>query len=153
MDDGAGVHAAAQVKAAVGAADPSLQVLDAGTLGFALLPQVQDCTALIVVDAAREGLAPGTVSVREGAYMDAFVCRRGRSVHEVGLADLLDMARLSGRLPSHRALIGIEPASVDWGVDCTPAVASALPLAVARVLELLARWHVTASADEVPLAT
>ena len=144
-DDGAGVHAAAQLKAAMGERE-SLQVLDAGTLGFALLPEVQRCGALIIIDAAREDLAPGTVTVREGAAMDGFVRRRGRSVHEVGVADLLDMARLSGRLPVRRALIAIEPAEIDWGTDCTPAVASALPVAVARVSDLLARWL---SADEV----
>lgn len=147
-DDGAGVHAAAQLKAAMGERE-SLQVLDAGTLGFALLPEVQRCGALIIIDAAREDLAPGTVTVREGAAMDGFVRRRGRSVHEVGVADLLDMARLSGRLPVRRALIAIEPAEIDWGIDCTPAVASALPIAVARVHELLARWRARVSADEV----
>jgi hydrogenase maturation protease len=148
-DEGAGVHAAAQLKGALGADADSVRVLDAGTLGFALLPEVQGCTALIVIDAARENLPPGTVTVREGAAMDAFVRRRGRSVHEVGVADLLDMARLSDRLPARRALVGIEPGAVEWGVECTPAVSSAVPIAVARVLELFARWSVTSPTAEV----
>jgi hydrogenase maturation protease len=148
-DDGAGVHVATQLKAA-GVESDAVRVLDAGTLGFALLPEVQDCTALIIVDAARDGLVPGTVTVREGAAMDAFVCRRGRSVHDVGVADLLAMARLSGHLPGRRALIGIEPAAVEWGVACTAAVADALPVAAARVRELLAQWHTDSSADGVP---
>jgi len=147
-DDGAGVHAVAQLKGTVGDCE-WLHLLDAGTLGFALLPEVQRCAALIVIDAARKGLAPGTVSVHEGAAMDAFVRRRGRGVHEGGVADLLDMARLSGRLPGRRALIGIEPAEVDWGVECTPAVASALPVAVARVLQILAKWRVASALGEV----
>jgi len=146
-DDGAGVHVVTQLKEA--GVDGGVRVLDAGTLGFALLPEVQDCTALIVVDAARDGLAPGAVTVREGAAMDAFVCRRGRSVHDVGVADLLAMARLSGRLPARRALVGIEPAAVEWGVACTPAVAEALPVAAARVRELLARWRTSSSSQEL----
>ncbi len=145
-DDGAGVHVATQLKAA-GVECGAVRVLDAGTLGFALLPEVQDCTALIVVDAARAGHAPGTVTVREGDAMDAFVCRRGRSVHDVGVADLLAMARLSGHLPAQRALVGIEPAAVEWGVGCTPAVKNALPIAAARVRELLAQWHDTSSSS------
>lgn len=147
-DDGAGVHVVTQLKGA-GVECDTVRVLDAGTLGFALLPEVQDCAALIVVDAAREGLAPGAVTVREGAAMDAFVCRRGRSVHDVGVADLLAMARLSGRLPAQRALVGIEPAAVEWGVECTPAVADALPVAAARVRELLAQWQAVSSSHEV----
>jgi len=152
-DDGAGVHAATQLKAAVGLKGDSVRVLDAGTLSFALLPDVQDSAALIVIDAAREGLEPGTVTVREDVAMDVFVRRSGRSVHEVGLADLLDMARLSGHLPLRRALIGIEPGVVEWGVECTPAVAAALPAAVARALGLLAHWRVSSPAVEVEHAT
>ncbi len=147
-DDGAGVQVATQLKAA-GVDCDAVRVLDAGTLGFALLPEVQECAALIVVDAARDGRLPGTVTVHEGAAMDAFVCRRGRSVHDVGVADLLAMARLSGRLPARRALVGIEPGAVEWGVDCTPAVAEALPLAVTRVRELLAQWQTSSSPDGV----
>ncbi len=146
-DDGAGVHVAAQLKAGIDGG--AVRVLDAGTLGFALLPEVQECSALIVVDAAREGRAPGTVTVREGAAMDAFVCRRGRSVHDVGVADLLAMARLSGHLPPRRALIAIEPAVVEWGVACTPAVTEALPVAAARVRELLAQWQTGCPEGEV----
>jgi hydrogenase maturation protease len=146
-DDGAGVHVATQLREA--GVDEAVRVLDAGTLGFALLPEVQDCAALIILDAAREGLAPGTVTVREGEAMDAFVCRRGRSVHEVGVADLLAMARLSGRLPAQRALVGIEPAAVEWGVACTAPVAEALPRAATRVRELLARWRTVPAACEV----
>ncbi len=147
-DDGAGVHVATQLKAG-GVEGGAVRVLDAGTLGFALLPEVQDCAALIVVDAAREGRAPGTVTVREGDAMDEFVCRRGRSVHDVGVADLLAMARLSGHLPARRALVGIEPAAVDWGVACTPEVRDALPVAAARVRELLAQWQMALEAEEV----
>ena len=146
-DDGAGVHVARQLQDA-GLAQ-SVRVLDAGTLGFALLPEVQDCSALIVVDAARAGLAPGSVTVREGTAMDAFVCRRGRSVHDVGIADLLAMARLSGQLPARRALVGIEPAAVEWGMVCTPAVADALPLAMARVRGLLEEWRKADSSHEL----
>jgi hydrogenase maturation protease len=147
-DDGAGVQVARQLQAAAGADLPALRVLDAGTMGFALLPEVQDCAALIVVDAARESLAPGTVTVRESSEMDRFLSRRGRSVHEVGIADLLDMARLSGSLPARRALIGIEPAVVDWGLECTPAVAAAVPRAAARVLALIAQWRSQSAAAE-----
>ena len=146
-DDGAGVHVAMQLKA-TGVESEAVRVLDAGTLGFALLPAVQTCAALIVVDAAREGLPAGSVTVREGPAMDAFVCRRGRTVHDVGVADLLAMARLSGCLPARRALVGIEPAAVEWGVECTPAVASAVPLAATRVRELLAQWQAACSAEE-----
>jgi hydrogenase maturation protease len=61
----------------------------------------------------------------------------------VSLADLMDMARLTDRLPTRRALIGIEPALVDWGDGLTPEVAAAVPLAMAEVRRLLSRWDGT----------
>ncbi len=44
--------------------------VDAGTLSFLLLPRIEDCTALLVLDAARLGGAPGEVREFSGASMD-----------------------------------------------------------------------------------
>jgi hydrogenase maturation protease len=150
-DDGAGVHAALQLGRS-GLAPEGLRILDAGTLGFVLLPELDGRMALLVFDAARNDSTPGTVFVREGAAMDAFVRRRGRSVHEVGLADLIDMARLRGSLPERRALIGIEPEVIDWGIGCTETVERALPEAVKAALNVLARWRAGCQSLEVEYA-
>ncbi len=139
-DDGAGVHAALRLAEQLGE-DPDVTVLDAGTLSFSLLHYVETATSLIALDAARSGLTPGGISVHEGDAFDRFVQRNGRSVHEVGLSDLLDMARLAERLPARRVLIGIEPAAMDWGLEPTPAVAAALPEAVALARDYIERWR------------
>ena len=36
-----------------------------------------------------------------------------------GLMDLMDIARLTGHLPANRALIGIQPETMDWGMQPT----------------------------------
>lgn len=123
------------------AADPDLTLYDGGTLSFTLAGPIGDAARLIVVDAAVMGDPPGTVRVFEGAAMDAQLRRFAKSVHEVGLADLLDIARLTDQLPARRALIGVEPALIDWGSELTPEVAAAVPVVVERVRELLARWR------------
>jgi hydrogenase maturation protease len=120
--------------------DDSLLCLDGGTLSFSLAVHIEDCPRLIVIDAAVMGDAPGTVRVFEDADMDLRLTRHATSVHEVSLADLLDMARLTDSLPTRRALIGVEPALVDWGDGLTPAVEAALPEVIERVRMLLARW-------------
>ena len=99
--------------------DPELRFLDGGTLSFTLAVPIEECERLIVVDAAVLGEPPGSVRVFEGEAMDRQLSRHAKSVHEVSLADLMDMARLTGRLPQRRALIGIEPALVDWGDGLT----------------------------------
>jgi hydrogenase maturation protease len=73
--------------------------------------------------------------------MDNFLGSCKRSVHEVGLLDLFDIARLTQTLPGQRALVGIQPASVDWGEEPTEPVAAAIPVAVQKVCELLELWR------------
>lgn len=132
---------------AEGYASERVRYLDGGTLSFTLAGPIAEAGRLIVVDAAAMGTAPGTVRVFDGEAMDRQLRLHARSVHEVSLADLLDIARLTDTLPARRALIGIEPAVVDWGSALTPAVAAAVPEAMTRVLALLARWDAEAAAN------
>jgi hydrogenase maturation protease len=122
-------------------ADPALTLLDGGTLSFTLAGAIGAADHLIVVDAAAMGEPPGSVRLFEGPAMDEQLSRNATSVHEVSLADLLDIARLTDSLPAKRALIGIEPGRVDWGNELTPAVAAAVPEAAAAVRTLLRRWR------------
>lgn len=126
---------------------PGAVFLDGGTLSFTLAGHIADSPWLIVVDAAVMGAPPGTVRVLEGEAMDRQLAGKGSSVHEVSLMDLLDMARLTDSLPRHRALVAIEPTEVDWGDRLTPAVAAAVPKAMAEVRGLVARWR-AGTADE-----
>ncbi|NEX20432.1 hydrogenase maturation protease [Thiorhodococcus mannitoliphagus] len=125
-------------------ADPSLPddwlLLDGGTLSFTLAGPIGDAQRLIVVDAAAMGDAPGTVRIFEGEAMDRQLRTHAKSVHEVSLADLMDMVRLTDQLPAQRALIGIEPEQIGWGEELTPPVATAVPRASAEVHALYARW-------------
>ncbi len=139
-DDGAGAFALRRLQQGP-KLPPDVRLVDGGTLSFSLAAELDDCDGLIVVDASRFGAKPGSLRCFSGIEMDAQLQRRGRSVHEVGLSDVLDMARLTGALPARRALIGIEPAVVDWGETLSPEVAAALPEATARVLELLHEWR------------
>ncbi len=119
---------------------PEVALMDGGTLGFALAGPIGDAARLVVVDAARMGQPAGTVRVLEDAAMDTQLSRCANNVHEVSLADLFDIARLTDSLPARRALIGIEPERVAWGSELTPVVAAAVPRAVAAVEALLTRW-------------
>ncbi|MBQ0959622.1 hydrogenase maturation protease [Ideonella sp. 4Y11] len=120
-------------------ARPGVRLLDGGTMGLSLLPDIEACDALIVVDAARFGTEPGTVRVFENEAMDAQALGRKQTVHEVALADLLGAAALQDLLPSRRALVAVEPDATALGLSPTPAVRAALPQMVAQVQRLLAR--------------
>lgn len=139
-DEGVGVHVANSLRHWEPWPD-GLQVLDGGTLSFTLAGAIGVVDGLIVIDAARLEGVPGTVRVFEGAAMDRFVAdRRGASVHEVSLLDLLTIAKLSGDLPRQRALIGIEPGLVHWSDRLSDRVERAVPLATGLARDLVARW-------------
>ncbi len=140
-DEGAGVHALRALEArTVGL--PDVEYLDGGTLSFILAAAIEEADQLIVFDAAQLNAAPGTVRLFEDDAMDRFLgSRRKASVHEVGLIDLMVMARLAGRFPGRRALIGIQPEYLDWADAPTPAVAAAIPQACDLALEVFDRWR------------
>ncbi|MCB1737512.1 MAG: HyaD/HybD family hydrogenase maturation endopeptidase, partial [Gammaproteobacteria bacterium] len=106
---------------------PDLDFVDGGTLSFTLASAIEDADYLIVLDAAELNAEPGVVHTFEDAAMDGFLGAPRRSVHEVGLMDLMDIARLTEHVPRRRALIGIQPHCFEWGDVPSPEVAAALP--------------------------
>jgi len=141
-DDGIGLHVISALKRVVAERRSSTPVFirDGGTLGLSLLPEIDAATALIVVDAANFGGAPGDVKVFDSEAMDVQVGGAKSSAHELALADLLCAARLNGSLPRRRALVGIAPSSVEWGLEPTPEVAACIPLACAKIQAIIERW-------------
>lgn len=139
-DEGIGVHVVAFLNHHHGAL-PDVEFLDGGTLSYTLADDIARSRNLIVVDAARLGEAPGTVKCFLDGDMDRYLSAAHASVHEVGLGDLLDIARLTDTLPQRRALIGIEPESLDWGDRPTPRVVAAIEPAARQVLDLLTQWN------------
>lgn len=138
-DDGVGIEAIRRLRGDL----PHLAVdcVDGGTLNFTLLPYLEDASALIVIDAADMGAAPGGVRVFEGEEMDRVVNGgRRNSVHEAGLADVMAMARLRDCLPARRALITVQPQRIDWGDSLSGPVAQALDEVCARAGALARAW-------------
>ncbi len=140
-DDGVGIRLVERLRTdpAFGAAN----FVDGGTLSFSLLGLIETTDAMLVTDAADLGEAPGTVRLFENEAMDRFLASsRRRSVHEVGLCDLLDMARLLDCIPRRRALLCVQPCTIDWTEALSPPVARAFDAAAARAGAVLRYWCV-----------
>ncbi len=141
QDDGVGVHVVQQLKAAY-PNSPQVEFLDGGTLSFSLIGEIESATNLIVIDAAQFDAEPGTVRTFLGEEMDLLLGRqKNSSVHDVTLIDLMSIALLSDSLPTRRALIGIQPGSIDWSTEPTPAIKNAIPNACNVTLELVEKWR------------
>ena len=140
-DEGAGVFAIRQL-ADMAAQRDDIELMDGGTLSFSLAGAIEDADNLIVIDAAQYDGEPGTTRVFVGEQMDAFIGgNRKCSVHEVSLIDLMAIALLSGQLPRQRALIGIQPQTIDWGDMPSLPVSAAINLACDQAMQLVEEWH------------
>ncbi|KEO50892.1 HyaD/HybD family hydrogenase maturation endopeptidase [Thioclava pacifica] len=147
-DEAAGPRAVAMFETRHGDL-PGVTFIDAGTLSFTLAEEIGAADALIIFDAARLGEAPGTVRLLEGQEMDDFVRTGKLTVHEVGITDLLDMARMTGDLPRYRALVAIEPLEIGWGLELSPPVAAAMERAAQTAFEVASRWIAQAQTEEI----
>lgn len=146
-DEGAGIHTLVALQSRQPEL-PGVRFLDGGTLSFTLLSEIAEADALVVIDSAKFDGKPGDLLCLEGEAMDTFLAAGKLSVHEVGLADLFDIAWITGDLPKRRALVGIQPHKLDWGMTPSPAVAEAIPHAVDCILYLLRHWRREASSEE-----
>jgi hydrogenase maturation protease len=131
-DDGLGVVAVRRLLRRYEVPDGAV-VLDGGTLGLSLLPVVEDARMAILVDAVRADGPAGSFVRLEGDDVAPAVAER-LSVHQVGVADLLGVARWREHCPSPLILLGLVPESLDLSVCRTPRVAAALDDLVERVV-------------------
>jgi hydrogenase maturation protease len=109
-----------------------VSLLDGGTLGLDLLPYLEEIQRLIIVDAVEIGQPAGTC-VRLAGDDVPMALETKLSPHQMGMKDLLAVARLMGHLPDEILLIGVQPACLEMDTELTPAVAAALPTLVAMV--------------------
>lgn len=139
QDDGVGIEVT-RALTRIPDLHPSLRIVDGGTIGLALLPEIEDADAVIVVDASELGAPAGTLKLFHNEDIDALLSGKRRTVHEVALLDLFAAAAISGRLPSRRTLVAIQPACTDWGNGCTRPVREAAARATTQITELVRDW-------------
>jgi hydrogenase maturation protease len=138
-DDGVGIRVLRSLERGF-EGDTRVRFVDGGTIGFMLSTLIGETPDLLVLDAVRMAESPGCVRCFEDEAMDRFLTGRRNSVHEIGLRDALDMARLTGRFPRRRALIGVEPATVELGEELSPEVEKGVGPACLLARGVLQRW-------------
>lgn len=140
-DEGIGIHVLNELRAQ-SRFEGNVEYLDGGTLSFTLATPIESADRLIVIDASELKQPAGSVALFENEAMDSFITSGNKkSVHEVGLADVMSIAMLNDRLPARRALIGIQPDSIDWGDHPTARLQEAIPQACQQVRDLMQRWQ------------
>ena len=120
--------------------DSRLRFVDGGTIGFMLSTFIGETPDLLVIDAVRMAEPPAARGASKTTPWTVFSPGDSSSVHEIGLRDALDMARLTGKFPRRRALVGVEPAAVEIGYELSPEVESGVAPASLLARDVLQRW-------------
>jgi hydrogenase maturation protease len=136
-DDGVGPQAIERLRSDSRVPE-DVTLIEGGTLGLELLTYIWDCSYLLVLDAVDVGQPPGTL-VRMSSEELQTLPGKG-SVHQLGVADLLVALRILAQRAPEVVLLGVQPATTEWGTELSPAVAAVLPaLSDAAVAEVCGR--------------
>jgi len=141
QDDGLGVRTVERLMAEYDL-PAEVEVLDGGVMGLDLLSRLEGITALLIVDAVRAGLPPGTPVRLAGGAIPAALAQK-MSMHQAGLQDLLAVSALRGTVPPHVVLYGLEPEIIGWGSELSPNIAPRIDKLVDCVVQELRDWGVT----------
>lgn len=122
-DDGVGPRAIEKLKNDARVPE-DVTLIEGGTLGLELLTYVWDCSYLLVLDAVDFGQPPGTLVRMSGEELNTLPGKG--SVHQLGVADLLVALRVLARQQPTVVLLGVQPATTDWGTELSPPVEATL---------------------------
>jgi hydrogenase maturation protease len=109
-----------------------------------ILDHLEGVGKLVLIDGCRMGLPPGTVVRFEWPHA-VFQDSRPASTHGLGLAEMLHLASMVGRLPACVTLFGVEIVHADAGAAVSAKVIESLPILVTEVLEELSETKSRAS--------
>ena len=134
-DEGIGVRALKELERRYTFPE-NVELLDGGTAGIELLRHIRNRDYLIIIDAMKFNQEPGTVSRVEGNDVPA-AFRTRISPHQLGLSDLLAAAMLTGELPENLVLFGVEPESLDIGLNLTDTVEASVEKLTGAIIDEL----------------
>jgi hydrogenase maturation protease len=130
-DDGVGVHAVRELLK-----DPpsGVQLCEVGTAMFDVLHRLERVDRIVAIDAMQAGGAAGTLYLA-GAH-EVEESKVMASLHELALFGAL---RLINRRPEV-ILLGVEPATIDYGLELSATLQAALPQIVQEAKRLASKW-------------
>ena len=130
-DDGVGVHTVRALGKM--ALPPGIELVDGGT-SPELFEYLDTAEKLVVIDAMDTSDRPG--SIYRFRLDDLKNEPKGMaSAHDIGLMSLINLSRLTGRRIPETVFIGIQPASLGWGIELSPSIEAKIPIIVRLVMQ------------------
>ncbi len=137
-DEGVGVHAVEALKRKYDFPE-EVHLLDGGTLGLDLLHLIEGMDRVLFVDAVELRKEPGTIALVEGEDLPSFLEPK-LSLHQVGLSDLLFASSFRGTRPAEIALVGIQPETLEIGLELSKTVMDRFEQLLQAIVEKLREW-------------
>ena len=131
-DDAVGLMAARRIRQEVG---DRVEVIEAEMAGVDLVELMEEAQAVILIDAARSGQAPGTIHRLDASAGPIGGQMFPRSSHALGTVDALELARAMGVLPATVIVYGVEAGNMEAGQLLSPPVTTALDQVVERIAQ------------------
>lgn len=133
-DDGIGVHAIRELQKNP---IPGVFMADIGTAILHGLHFLESAERVLVIDAAKGGQAPGTIYLYEAQGGGA--TKTVSSIHAMGLVEAIRL--LPPRTtPLDITVLGVEPATLAYGMELSEPLQAALPRVVALARETIEAW-------------
>ncbi len=131
-DEGLGIHA---VQALQGRPLPEgVEVMDGGTSAIDILPYLEGVDFLIIIDAVAGTEPPGTL-YRMDLSQISYEQPPHMSLHDINVPAVLKLMEAMGKTPPETVIIGMQPASLEDGLELSAEVAAALPRLLKYVLD------------------
>ena len=112
----------------------NVELLEGGTAGLELIHPIQDVDFLIIVDAVNAEDEPGAIFRFEPDDLRILPPQFQVSFHQVGILEVWAMANVLGKAPN-TLIFGIQPKSLEMGLELTPEVQVVLPKVKELVLQ------------------
>lgn len=135
-DDGFGVHVVQHLQHNY-VFPPDCCVIDGGTQGQLLYGIVEEADALLLIDAADLGLAPGSLALCGQKDIPQWLTIGKLGAHQTSFAEVLALGALKNVLPAEINLIGLQPVRMEFASPLSAAARNCVPRAEELVLEWL----------------
>jgi hydrogenase maturation protease len=133
-DDGVGIHAV-QMLESMDLPD-HVEVFDADSNTFLLLEAIDGRDRAIVIDAYENGKEPGTVQKFKIDTKNLPDSDIKLSLHDMDFFEGLKMGETADiKLPKEIVVIGVEPGSLEAGMELSPDVKAVLPEIIDKIKE------------------
>ncbi|WP_342432002.1 HyaD/HybD family hydrogenase maturation endopeptidase [Neobacillus sp. FSL H8-0543] len=116
-DEGVGIHLLPLLEDALVDYE-DIEIIEGLTDGMKLLGPVEDAEKLIIIDAINAGKEPGTIITLVGDEIPAYFGIK-MSIHQLGFQEVLMAAKLRERYPKEIVMFGMQPTSLQLGVELT----------------------------------